>query len=1485
MGCLPSKNDSPGPAVDAAIVSIAEFPPIFDRTFRRLCKLRRVRYDRYFLVALASRFRAVPYSQTRVDISWMVDHPAGPIAFEALCTASQMLVPSVHLHFRFVQSFPFSPLLSQSLGDLRCPFGSLNFSGCLRSEESCLMACRFSATSRSLKSLDLSFNHISAACLKSLREWLESRSCSLERMHLRYCQLDDAGIAVLAFALQGNASLRQLDISDNPGIMHSGFQTLMTCLVHNCSLSLVRVEAMSLPGFVLEGLKGLASRNRVCRDVVNEVMLMVPFLSRADAGGRMTSPATENPSAGLADIALAEELEKQHQQHQQMKHQLGVYKRDRDLVPPLSRGEPQDPSAASSVAVAVAVAVAIAIVGEVFPALIRGCISPGARHPASYCGVVCLQRSESSFASALLSPSVSSKVSTAVLCSACADFFANCSTHDFQPAHVASLFDDLQFCFEMQLKVSFRELVAFAAVSLRWGARLWLYSAGAAGSALWGVCSRDPARRCLRFGESREGLSTAHDLSFNGQIYCIDLPPSRTFDCFVLVSASAPFWGCVSDANVESAILRWMEAEDALSSSVSNAGPGHDDVRIDPLVHALASLYASSQKHSGQEQGAAECEAILVSFFCAGTEIGQVTRPASAIWPRVVLAEERDLAGTGVGHLQQSVSATGNRDRASDGLLFLLACSTNDVEKASNLLGSKAVDVDFRDHDDRTGLHVAAANGCLDSVRLLLDQQADVTLLDRFERTPLDEAARNGHLQVFLLLCRAHAKATPQSLPFVGRLLCDLAASGSISIVLELLDRHGVDPNCAGLAERRPLIAAATAGRLDVIKALLGHGAYVWTRSKSGATAYDEAHRAGHQEVSDFLMSITISDVWRLFVCQPSASAAKVSSLPHAAAAAAAALDLHPFLRANVRDDLKLFGKLVSSFIFEEMKGSLSSLTACAQLFFPSADRSLCWVLDAYGPFCAGIGADATAAPSTGLSPSSVPLFLKKACGFCVQPGYGPAEGALSSGLPSVAVHCAKAGPQELPHKFLMEHCDLLVQLAIPLVDDDLGIAVLLLFLKAKDADADAGRESIENAANRLFPQISRLTSLFVAHLRVQQNPGLSTLSAFSKMLVSLFEGLTADGASAAAEGSSVTVRTLICALDAGLLESLWMVASSMESEDHYIAVPVLRALLGIGKDVLLRVPSTKWDSPNLYSLSIYLLRYLLAVSPVSPMLKEPISSDVRSWLAHMVDVGSSGLESPYFGTGSLISPALRSLLSLKATLKEKLRALVLPSLDERRVLSLFKVPGEPSAIAESDCYDLLGSSHRQTTTGRGFGGAMRREQQALAAKELANVSAYLTDLAARGSITIRDIVDLHTRFEFLDADVERGRFRKEITVGSFRFFESYRCFLPPEEISGGMEVYQEHLNGRDWTDELGILGALGRAYFAFAALVYFVHPFEDGNGRAARLLSVTCLRTVGLPACPISFKDKVVGLEEYIRRFITNLQHLTTMPRVGRPE
>jgi ankyrin repeat protein len=80
------------------------------------------------------------------------------------------------------------------------------------------------------------------------------------------------------------------------------------------------------------------------------------------------------------------------------------------------------------------------------------------------------------------------------------------------------------------------------------------------------------------------------------------------------------------------------------------------------------------------------------------------------------------------------------------------------------LLLQRGVNVNVRNSRGQTPLHIAAQNGQLDVVRLLLaSQQIDVNARDQQGSTPLHLASEKGHVEVVQLLVAHGARLDVRS--------------------------------------------------------------------------------------------------------------------------------------------------------------------------------------------------------------------------------------------------------------------------------------------------------------------------------------------------------------------------------------------------------------------------------------------------------------------------------------------------------------------------------------------------------------------------------------------------------------------------------------------------------------------------------------------------------------------------------------------------
>ncbi|XP_072311345.1 poly [ADP-ribose] polymerase tankyrase-1-like [Eucyclogobius newberryi] len=213
-------------------------------------------------------------------------------------------------------------------------------------------------------------------------------------------------------------------------------------------------------------------------------------------------------------------------------------------------------------------------------------------------------------------------------------------------------------------------------------------------------------------------------------------------------------------------------------------------------------------------------------------------------------------------------------------------------KQVTELLLRKGANVNEKNKDFMTPLHVAAERAHNDIIEVLQKHGAKVNALDTLGQTALHRAALAGHLQTCRLLLGYGADASLVSLQGftaaqmgneavqqilnenvpvrnsdVDYRLLEAAKAGDLDTVKSLCTAQNV--NCRDLEGRHstPLHFAAGYNRVSVVEYLLHHGADVHAKDKGGLVPLHNACSYGHYEVAELLVrhgaSVNVADLWK----------------------------------------------------------------------------------------------------------------------------------------------------------------------------------------------------------------------------------------------------------------------------------------------------------------------------------------------------------------------------------------------------------------------------------------------------------------------------------------------------------------------------------------------------------------------------------------------------------------------------------------------
>jgi cell wall-associated NlpC family hydrolase len=152
------------------------------------------------------------------------------------------------------------------------------------------------------------------------------------------------------------------------------------------------------------------------------------------------------------------------------------------------------------------------------------------------------------------------------------------------------------------------------------------------------------------------------------------------------------------------------------------------------------------------------------------------------------------------------------------------ALDSDDAKAVQQIISQTGFRINQKNADGETPLIIAAANGDLDIVKLLVSKDAVLNVFEyeyKYYYNAVHAAAAEGHLDVLRFLADAGGNLTAQ-------------------------DKDGWTP----------LILASQNGHLDVVKYLVGKGCYIDASAHNGETAISLAARNGRTDVVRYLKAM-----------------------------------------------------------------------------------------------------------------------------------------------------------------------------------------------------------------------------------------------------------------------------------------------------------------------------------------------------------------------------------------------------------------------------------------------------------------------------------------------------------------------------------------------------------------------------------------------------------------------------------------------------
>jgi ankyrin repeat protein len=172
----------------------------------------------------------------------------------------------------------------------------------------------------------------------------------------------------------------------------------------------------------------------------------------------------------------------------------------------------------------------------------------------------------------------------------------------------------------------------------------------------------------------------------------------------------------------------------------------------------------------------------------------------------------------------------------SEGGTPIVSAKTREI---AELIVAKGANVNSRDYDRQTALHIAAAYGRSDLAAFLMAQGADVNARDRYGDTPLHYAASDSTLRMDIFNMKPHAPDLPldaQAGSVINLRDSVISRTDSCLELAKLLLANKADVNVKDGHGDTPLHYAAATGDINLVSLLLAYKANINTKDRDGST-------------------------------------------------------------------------------------------------------------------------------------------------------------------------------------------------------------------------------------------------------------------------------------------------------------------------------------------------------------------------------------------------------------------------------------------------------------------------------------------------------------------------------------------------------------------------------------------------------------------------------------------------------------------------